>query len=92
VLLAALALSLASVHSYEYGYEYGYDGLYGDDAVYDYLDDYGYYSDDGDLYYEVRQTGSSWFLQGGFPGCSGRGSGQSRACMCSNCQHRLLLL
>ncbi|WIA37817.1 hypothetical protein OEZ86_014678 [Tetradesmus obliquus] len=52
VLLAALALVLGSVQSYEYGYEYGYDGLYGDDAVYDYLDDYGYYSDDGDLYYE----------------------------------------
>lgn len=57
VLLAALALVLGSVQSYEYGYEYGYDGLYGDDAVYDYLDDYGYYSDDGDLYYEVSSQG-----------------------------------
>jgi hypothetical protein len=63
VLLAALALFLGSVHSYEYGYEYGYDGLYGDDAVYDYLDDYGYYSDDGDLYYEVSPPGSCKQLQ-----------------------------
>lgn len=30
----------------------GYDALYGDDLYYDYLDEYGYYGDDGDSYYE----------------------------------------
>lgn len=50
--LAILALAAAPTHSYEYGYDEGLDGLYGDDLYYDYLDNYGYYEDDADLYYE----------------------------------------
>lgn len=50
-LLAGLLAAQLCAAANSYEYDYSYDGAYGDEAL-NYMDDFGYYSNDDDAYYE----------------------------------------